>query len=104
MQYITNKLNNEKKYKFSICTPCFNSSKTIELVYQSIKELTYKNFEWIVVNDFSTDNTADIIISNVKATDLIAAVKTEPMIYKDEDTKLYCHTQDASESIKYYQV
>ena len=70
MQYITNKLNNEKKYKFSICTPCFNSSKTIELVYQSIKELTYKNFEWIIVNDFSTDNTADIIMDIINKSDV----------------------------------
>ena len=70
MQYITNKLDNEKKYKFSICTPCFNSSKTIELVYQSIKELTYKNFEWIIVNDFSTDNTADIIMDIINKSDV----------------------------------
>ena len=70
MQYITNKLDNEKKYKFSICTPCFNSSSTIELVYQSIKELTYKNFEWIIVNDFSTDNTADIIMDIINKSDV----------------------------------
>ena len=50
----------------------------------------------------SKDNTADIIISNVDVKELIAAVETEPMVYKDGDTNLYCHNQD--ESIKYYQV
>ncbi|NWJ57861.1 hypothetical protein HX858_08990, partial [Marine Group I thaumarchaeote] len=52
----------------------------------------------------SKDNTADIIISNVDATKLIAAVKTDPMIYKEGDANLYCHSTDESESIKYYQV
>ena len=61
MQYFTNKSDSNKKYKFSICTPCFNSEKTIERVYESIKNLTYKDFEWIIVNDASSDNTFEII-------------------------------------------
>jgi glycosyltransferase involved in cell wall biosynthesis len=61
MQYFTNKSDKSKKYKFSICTPCFNSEDTIEKVYESIKNLTYKNFEWVVVNDASSDRTFKII-------------------------------------------
>ena len=50
----------------------------------------------------SKDNTADIIISNVDVVKLIAAVKTEPMVYKKGDANLYCHNQ--AETVKYYQV
>jgi hypothetical protein len=35
---------------------------------------------------------------------LIAAVTTDPMVYKEGDANLYCHSKDTSESIKYYQV
>ena len=55
--------NNEqdKNYKFSICTPCYNSSDSIEKVFKSLSNLSYKNFQWIVVNDESSDDSATII-------------------------------------------
>jgi len=55
--------NNEqdKNYKFSICTPCYNSSDSIEAVFTSLTNLEYQNFEWIVVNDASSDNTSGLI-------------------------------------------
>jgi glycosyltransferase involved in cell wall biosynthesis len=59
-EYTTNKKNN-KSYKFTICTACYNSSKTIHAVYDSIEKLSYTDFEWIVINDASTDDTAEII-------------------------------------------
>ncbi len=45
----------------SIITPVFNSSKTIEETYLSIQSQTYSNWEWIVVNDCSTDNTLEVV-------------------------------------------
>ena len=60
-QYTTNKKNNDRLYKFTICTPCYNSSKTIYSVYNSIRSLSYKDFEWIVINDASKDDTAKIV-------------------------------------------
>lgn len=41
----------------SIITPAYNSSATILETYNSIKNHTFSNWEWIVVNDCSTDNT-----------------------------------------------
>ena len=35
-----------------------------------MKELTYKNFEWIIVNDASTDNTKNIIEDIINKSDL----------------------------------
>ena len=58
MDLQTNKKNLSKEYRFSICTPCFNSSKTISQVYDSLLQLNIKDFEWIVVNDCSEDDTS----------------------------------------------
>lgn len=41
----------------SIITPLFNSSKYLEETYKSVINQTYKDFEWIVVDDKSTDDS-----------------------------------------------
>ncbi|MFZ1527340.1 MAG: glycosyltransferase family 2 protein [Ferruginibacter sp.] len=40
---------------FSVFTPCYNSSKTLEACFECLKWQTYKNFEWILVDDCSPD-------------------------------------------------
>ena len=47
--------------KISIITVCFNSSKTIEKTFQSIKNQLYQNIEYIVVDGGSSDDTLKII-------------------------------------------
>ena len=54
------------KYKFTIFTPCYNSALFIHRVYDSLVNQIYRDFEWIVINDASTDNTSDIIKEYVK--------------------------------------
>ncbi len=44
----------------SVALPTFNSSKTIEQTLESVKEQTFHEWECIVVDDGSTDNTPDI--------------------------------------------
>ena len=46
--------------KISIIIPTKNSSKTIEKVLKSINKQTFKNYEIIVVDGYSSDNTTDI--------------------------------------------
>ena len=41
----------------TIFTPTYNRRQLIERLYQSLLSQTAKNFEWIVVDDGSTDNT-----------------------------------------------
>lgn len=45
----------------SIITPTFNSQDFIGEVYKSIKNQTYTNWEWVITDDCSTDDTYDVI-------------------------------------------
>ena len=45
----------------SVVVPCFNASKTILQTLNSIKNQEMEDFECIIINDFSSDNTAKII-------------------------------------------
>lgn len=47
--------------KISIITVCWNSAKTIEDTIKSVLSQTYKNYEYILVDGKSTDNTLKII-------------------------------------------
>ncbi len=50
----------DKNPLISIVIPAYNEEKYIENVLKSIKKQTYKNYEVIVVDNNSTDNTAQI--------------------------------------------
>lgn len=47
--------------KISIITPTYNSEKYIRATLDSIHTQTYKNFEHIVIDGLSTDNTLEIV-------------------------------------------
>lgn len=47
--------------KVSIIIPMYNAEKNISLCLDSILNQTYKNFEIIIVNDGSTDNSLKIV-------------------------------------------
>lgn len=53
----------DNKPLFSIIMPCYNSEKYIDRAVQSCINQTYNNWELIIVNDGSTDNTLNIIES-----------------------------------------
>ena len=46
--------------KFSIIVPIYNVEKYLDFCLKSIKEQTFKDFEVIMVDDGSTDNSSDI--------------------------------------------
>lgn len=47
--------------KVTVFTPSFNRSHTISRVYSSLLKQTYKDFEWVIVDDGSTDNTSELV-------------------------------------------
>ncbi|MFV0175492.1 glycosyltransferase family 2 protein [Empedobacter falsenii] len=47
--------------KFTILTPTYNRAYLLKNLYESLKKQTYKNFEWLIIDDGSTDNTQAII-------------------------------------------
>ena len=55
--------NYNSKPLVSIITVCFNSEKTIANTIKSIKDQTYKNIEYIIIDGKSEDRTIDIIHS-----------------------------------------
>ncbi len=53
--------------KISIITVCYNSSKTLENTIQSVRNQSYENIEYIIIDGDSTDGTIDIIKQNESA-------------------------------------
>ncbi|MAY01608.1 MAG: glycosyl transferase [Gammaproteobacteria bacterium] len=66
--------------RISIVTPTFNSSEFFESTIKSIRSQEYRNFEWIVIDGGSTDNTINLIKEN---SDIISYWVSEP------DTGMY---------------
>lgn len=49
------------EYLFSVFTPTFNRANTIGRAYEHLCKQTLHNFEWIIVDDGSVDNTEEIV-------------------------------------------
>lgn len=47
--------------KITVFTPTYNRGYIIENLYHSLQRQTFKDFEWIVIDDGSTDETEQII-------------------------------------------
>jgi len=51
----------EAVYTFTVFTACFQSAHTLRRAYQSLKEQTFRDFEWLIVDDGSTDDTEVVV-------------------------------------------
>jgi len=49
------------KPRFSILTPTWNRAHLLHNVFDSLNSQTYKNFEWIIADDGSTDETPEVV-------------------------------------------
>jgi len=59
-------MNHSHLYKFTVFTATFNRADILPNVYESLRLQTFKDFEWIVVDDGSTDGTRGLIEKWIK--------------------------------------
>jgi len=52
---------------FSVVIPCFNEAKNIETVIKLVRQSPLENVEIIVVDDFSTDGTRQLLTGSLKS-------------------------------------
>src|ERR671932_1255141 len=48
-------------YTFTVFTPTHNRAHTLSRVYESLKRQTYRDFEWLIVDNGSIDNTPGLV-------------------------------------------
>lgn len=48
-------------YRFTVLTPSYNRAHTLERVYRSLCAQGRRDFEWVVVDDGSTDDTRSVV-------------------------------------------
>ncbi len=45
----------------TVFTPTFNRAHKLSRVFESLQQQTFKDFEWVIVDDGSTDNTSEVV-------------------------------------------
>lgn len=48
-------------YTFTVFTPVYNRADTIKRVFDSLEKQTFRDFELLIINDGSTDNSSNVI-------------------------------------------
>ena len=52
--------------KFGIYTTFYNCERFVEKIFNSIEQLNYDNFEWHITDDYSLDNTKEMILDRLE--------------------------------------
>ncbi|TSC88486.1 MAG: glycosyl transferase family protein [Microgenomates group bacterium Gr01-1014_5] len=63
------------KIKISVLMPVYNTEKYVEMAIQSILDQSFKDFEFIIIDDHSTDSSWEIIQKYAKSDQRIVAHK-----------------------------
>ncbi len=91
-----------RKPLVSICTPVYNGEKYLEDCIKGVLNQTYENFEYIIVDNASTDNTPLVIEKYRKKDSRIRVYRNEKTVCMEDNFNIcasYC--SDNSKWIKY---
>jgi glycosyltransferase involved in cell wall biosynthesis len=61
--------------KFGIYTTFYNCERFIERIFNSVESLNYDNFEWHITDDFSNDNTKNLLLDRLEKSVLKCKIK-----------------------------
>jgi glycosyltransferase involved in cell wall biosynthesis len=50
-------------HRFTIATPTYNRPHLLPALYESLCAQTFRDFEWIIIDDGSSDETRDLVLS-----------------------------------------
>lgn len=53
-------------FGITVCTPTYNRAYTLKKLYESLVNQTNKEFEWLIIDDGSNDNTQELVKSFIK--------------------------------------
>ena len=56
--------------KFGIYTTFYNCERFVDKIFLSIESLNYDNFEWHITDDYSTDNTKNLVLERLEKSPL----------------------------------
>ena len=71
--------------KVTVCVPCFNGEKFIERTLESILNQTFDNFECILMNNCSTDNTCEKALKFVSQYDNFKIITNETQLSAEDN-------------------
>lgn len=64
--------------RISVLTPTYNRAEKLERLYHAVNKSTYRDFEWIIMNDGSKDHTEEVIKKIQEESDF-------PVIYRYQE-------------------
>ena len=70
--------------KFGIYTSFYNVEKYVDRIFKNLESINYENFEWVITDDFSTDNTKSLVLYKLKNSPIKHKIKFVEQSEKQE--------------------
>jgi glycosyltransferase involved in cell wall biosynthesis len=80
---------------FTVFTPTYNRANTLARVYESLRSQTFRDFEWLIVDDGSTDDTKILVERWQAASDNDFPIR---YIWQENQHKKVAHNRAISEA------
>jgi glycosyltransferase involved in cell wall biosynthesis len=62
----------------TVLTPTYNRAATLRRLYESLCRQTFRDFEWLVIDDGSTDNTSELLAAWARTAPFAMRWETKP--------------------------